>query len=1248
MKLQSSLRSLRKIASMIRITGVLGAVGILLSGTPAAHAQFRPIPNYVGIGAGAQFRNDINNHLSGAASVAPRIVSLPLGQLPTEQDGQEYWCSDCKQTNPCVGSGLGALALGSQGQWSCTSGATLPNGFPLSIDASAAAHRIQGLAPNTITGDALSQGQSHLNDLTTATANYNMGANRLQNLSAGAVAGDAISYGQSGAKLNGLNLNSNKLAGLTPGSTSGDAVAYAQTGAQFTVGATPAGTITASVNFSLGGHTTSVSPPAGIVNGNVLLAEMTGGAGNSVTYPPGFVQIRQDSDGTAQLSIACKIAASESGSYAFDAGAGGFGQVSAAIINIPGANSCMPDASNSTNSGSANLLSLAPFALASNNDAVITMAEAGNGAAGIAPLSGTALWNIGSSYFQAAGYLTATGNATPSLSAQISGAAAHMVFTALAFRSAGTSIGGALVGNQQGATVTSIIGSVNNVLNVMAPPYGAQGDGNSDDLGAIQQAVYDACGATPPASFPTATRKTVYLPRAPVCYMHSKPIRLPCTNLEFKGDTGTSLCQNYYGNAVIQNGWGTSNLPYASALVGSGNSLVSAAGILNKSIDLGRFLNGTGTNNLNTRFATGFNIAFFMKATAAGGQILGSAAAYPGTGNGAFLFNYNGTNQVIASVNLITSGLHTFATCPAQTLGNVYEDEIDWDGATYRVWQGTPAGTAVLCDSFASTNRITQGVFEEVMLPDGGPHEFWPDGSSNQSNAFAGDIDSVRFEDASVHTTAYTVPSAKFANDGNTNLLVNFDTSLDSTQLAYTGIGGPHNVYLPVFDLTGNIGSTGFENVHDMELCGSANGTVTPDGLFAGYGNGSRWTNLSCSSAYYSQADFFGNDYLAHVENWNGFGGHVGLNFGGAWNDSINSNAQIDGTDVACEVYHGGGGGDHEDYHSRCVDRGSLRYGWIENQSQANYYYPFVDQEFANSNFIATFLLNSPAQPYVFVSGNIDTRNSAPYIQQDNGGYGSTVLGMAFGTFGASTSAAEILNYTNGTPLSPTQLIDTWNPVGVALSNQAGNPNILTLGNGSSSMMQSLELQQAPKFDAGLNHLIVNAIADPAAATIAVVGGTASAAYGPYFVVCHDANGGVTLPSASSNTVANGPPTLSSSNYVNITWSAVSGCASFDILKGSTGTALAIGVTGTSYHDVGGSTSAYTAPIRNTTGDLSGLAQISTGTTFAKLPGTVVNGMRVYCTNCDPPANPPIACTSSGARTGAFADGVNNNWLCVP
>jgi hypothetical protein len=54
------------------------------------------------------------------------------------------------------------------------------------------------------------------------------------------------------------------------------------------------------------------------------------------------------------------------------------------------------------------------------------------------------------------------------------------------------------------------------------------------------------------------------------------------------------------------------------------------------------------------------------------------------------------------------------------------------------------------------------------------------------------------------------------------------------------------------------------------------------------------------------------------------------------------------------------------------------------------------------------------------------------------------------------------------------------------------------------------------------------------------------------------------------------------------------------------------------------------------------------GMKFADLPGTVTNGVRRYCVDCDPPANPPVACTSSGTKTGAWIDGLNNIWICVP
>jgi hypothetical protein len=1243
---------------------MLTAMMIVAMTATVALAQYRAIPNYVGIGAGLQFRNDVNNHLSGVTPISPRIVSLPFLQLPAEQDGQEYSCLDCQQTSPCQGGGLGALAIGSQGHWTCTSGAPLANGFPLGVDVSAGSHRIKGLAANSTTGDALSQGQSHLNDLATASANYNMGANRLQNLGSGAANGDALSYGQTGAILNGLNLNSGPFGGLGAATAAGQALTFGQIGAQLRINNAAINVVSSSV-AGASGSPLGITAPASIVAGRAMVLVFTvAGSTPGVTLPSGFTAIRTDSTNSSgnlwtQL-VACKTATgSEPSSYSVS-WTNGDNHGTAAIVQLANTDCTHLDVNNGANVVGATTLTIPSLTTTQNNEYILA---AGSWNCGDVPGIGVGqvfVSNGGVGRLVVSGYpQVVAGTSLAPVVGPLNTSDCGLAGTAatgaqVAFIPNSTVQAAPLITNQMGGQVQSLTGSMNRVLTVTAPPYGALGDGNTDDLNAIQQAVYDACGANPPGFPGGSAQRVVYLPSPPVCYMHSKPIRLPCGGLEFKGDLNTKLCQNYVGEAVIQTPWGVNNLTYATALVPTGapvgNSLVSPGNVtISQAIDLARYINGTGVNKLASKVtSSGFNIALFMKATAGGGQILTSNPAYPGTGNGAFAITYNGSDQVTAAVNT-SAGLVSLASCPAQTLGSVYEIELDWDKTTYRLWQGTPGGTSALCSSQASSNAMVQGPFEEILLPPGGAHQYWPDGSSNSGAAFAGEIDSVRFELSSLHNAAYPVPNAKFAVDNGTYLLENFDASLDGTQIGYSGQGGGENIYSVVLGGAQGTVNPGGDYIHDMELCSIANGKGNPDGIFSIWANNTRYINLSCSNAYYSQADLYNNDYLSRVEGWQGFGGHVGLTIGAAFNDGILFDNQVDGVDVACEVNEGGGGGDYEDFHPHCIDRGGLHYGWIQNTSQAHYTYPFVDQEGgAEPQWVATFLLNSPAGPNVFDTGNIDTRNGAPYILQDNGGWGSLLLGMIFNTFAQDQPAGQIVKYTNGNPMTPTQLINTVNPSGVPLSNQAGNPNVLMIGVGQNSLLQSLELQQVPAFDSGLNHLIVNPIADPAAATISVIGAVGSTAYGPYFVICHDANGGVTNVSPSSNTVANGNASLSSVNRIHITWSAVPGCATWDVLKGSTSTSVALSVTGTSYDDVGGATATYTAPSRNTTADVSGLMQISTGTTFAKIPATVLNGGRFYCSDCDPPANPPVTCTHSGAKTGSWVDGLNNQWLCVP
>jgi hypothetical protein len=201
-----------------------------------ALAQFQAIPDYSGVGAGAQFRVDVNNHLSGVTPIAPRLVSAPSAQLPSEQDGQMYWCPDCQQITPCAGGGSGAVAIGVHGQWACEAGSG--SGSPLGpagndlggsypnpmvntvlggktpvttqsgVNALSAAsgnygmggNKLQGLGTDTATGDALSRGQSTLNALSAPAASYNMGGQTLTNIAPAAVSGQPLSFGQSGGR----------------------------------------------------------------------------------------------------------------------------------------------------------------------------------------------------------------------------------------------------------------------------------------------------------------------------------------------------------------------------------------------------------------------------------------------------------------------------------------------------------------------------------------------------------------------------------------------------------------------------------------------------------------------------------------------------------------------------------------------------------------------------------------------------------------------------------------------------------------------------------------------------------------------------------------------------------------------------------------------------------------------------------------------------------------------------------------
>src|SRR5712691_7120318 len=54
--------------------------------------------------------------------ITPKLDTYHWPNIPSEQDGLEFYCDNCQQTNPCAGGGSGAHARGIAGVLDCGGG----------------------------------------------------------------------------------------------------------------------------------------------------------------------------------------------------------------------------------------------------------------------------------------------------------------------------------------------------------------------------------------------------------------------------------------------------------------------------------------------------------------------------------------------------------------------------------------------------------------------------------------------------------------------------------------------------------------------------------------------------------------------------------------------------------------------------------------------------------------------------------------------------------------------------------------------------------------------------------------------------------------------------------------------------------------------------------------------------------------------------------------------------------------------
>ena len=130
------------------------------------------------------------------------------------------------------------------------------------------------------------------------------------------------------------------------------------------------------------------------------------------------------------------------------------------------------------------------------------------------------------------------------------------------------------------------------------------------------------------------------------------------------------------------------------------------------------------------------------------------------------------------------------------------------------------------------------------------------------------------------------------------------------------------------------------------------------------------------------------------------------------------------------------------------------------------------DNESTDTPWLTAIYDQDNIGPVVINGGELTTTNGAPYVVQDSGNSNGTIPpmtfnGTTFNTFGESGPAAELVDFydPNGAayadPSAPDLLINTLLPTtqgvsGVALSNEAGNPNIELFGGTTGSVFQRM------------------------------------------------------------------------------------------------------------------------------------------------------------------------------------------------
>jgi hypothetical protein len=805
-----------------------------------------PIPNYSGVGAGLLFRGAINDRFSGAQRMAPAIATASFANLPIEQDGMLIYCTDCKLTSPCAGTGTGAWALGGRGQWTCANGAL--------------------------------------------EANLNANGNKIANLANGTVSGDTLVFGQpAGSDLSGSFPNpivQTVLGGKTP-------VYSNQSNPLLKDSMLPApGTATnvvvqGAANFTL-------NKPSSVVSGHTMIMGYFSQTTAAPTPPSGWTLIRSDTTcgiyGT--MGSYYRVAGgSEPSSYTWTIASG---QHSAALIDI-GVTAANPVDVISPAVCAAGP-TLAGLTLGAQPERIILFGAQSNNVSSATQV----LFNQGTQFAAISGnglepftgaLLTSSYATSPSVTMTMGGGAAQMI----AIKPAASYGSSPVLQGDSRAELTDLAptfggkGTIHDFnidgrFNVKNPIYGAKGNGIDDDTAAIQAAYNDACAADIAAGA-AGRAQTLWLPAG--IYLTSFSLIDNCNSplgIIWKGEgEGTSIIQavsgglfpiimhetNGYLPQVVANG----ALLASSLATGSGSSL-------NWGVNSSQYYDLKGAQaGLNSgccwgnakpiNGASALSVEGFLNYAGGGSGTIfildstGDDLNLPNNASNALSISVQtgSPNKLGACLTTSVSGFQCVAAGGTITAGTTYQFEASYDGSNLRLFYGTPGSTTTLIGTTAMTGTVVQKPSEVFALGDGGGLEIG--GSTLAEAHWIGQLDSIRISNVARHTATYTAPTAKFANDGSTLILLNnlamSDNLLQVTNV--TGLSSSTPIWIPLFNpaITG-IGTNTHSSFVNLSLQG---------GNYNLYNIGTVYTtldHLTVGGAAHDNVKFTNTSYGTRVE----------------------------------------------------------------------------------------------------------------------------------------------------------------------------------------------------------------------------------------------------------------------------------------------------------------------------------------------------------------------------------------------